>query len=167
MSDSQKPGSDDPLIRQLLALLQGNQAHASLEAAVANMAEELRGMVPPPLPYSAWQILEHLRITQRDILDFSAPPKGGYKPLDWPAAYWPKEAIPPRPESWDESLAAIHADRQAFEALLTRSDVDLYTPFAWGDGQNLLREALLIADHNSYHTGELIVLRRLLGAWPA
>ncbi len=157
----------DPLIQQLLALLDGGQAHTSLEAAVADLPERLRGVVPPSLPYSAWQLAEHLRITQRDILEFSAPPPGGYRHLDWPAAYWPAQAVPPEPESWDRTLAAIRSDREAFEALLTQPGADLYTPFAWGEGQNLLREALLIADHNSYHTGELIVLRRLLGAWPA
>ena len=155
----------DPLITQLLALLEGGQAHATLEAAVANFPEALRSTVPEHLPYSAWQLVEHLRITQRDILDFCAPPKGGYKPLQWPAAYWPASPTPPGSSSWDESLAAIDADAASFAALLRTPATDLYTPFPWGDGQSLLREALLIADHNSYHTGELIVLRRLLGAW--
>lgn len=160
------PGANHPLVQQLLALLKGNQAHAPLEAAVAEMPAELLGVVPPSLPYSAWQLLEHLRIAQRDILEFSAPPPGGYTPREWPAAYWPKDAAPPSPGSWNASLDAIQSDREAFEALLTASDADLYAPFPWGEGQNLLREALLLADHNSYHTAELIVLRRLLGVWP-
>ena len=159
------PTHTDLLVAQLLSLLQGGNAHATLEAAIENFPEDQRGIAPQGLPYSAWQLIEHLRITQRDILDFCAPPPGGYKHLAWPAAYWPKTPVPPNPQAWDETLAAIAADAHAFAALLTHPDADLYTPFSWGDGQNLLREALLIADHNSYHTGELIVLRRLLGNW--
>jgi hypothetical protein len=117
------------------------------------------------LPYSAWQILEHIRITQRDILDFSAPPTGGYQPMEWPAGYWPQTVEPPSERAWDESINATRKDLEAFEGVITRSGVDLYKPFRWGEGQNLLREAMLIADHTSYHLGELIVLRRLLGIW--
>ncbi len=168
MSDLESlPVPEDPLVQQLSALLRGGQAHASFAAAVENFPIASRGVVPDRLPYSAWQLVEHLRLAQRDILDFCAPPPGGYRHLAWPAAYWPSEAMPPEPDSWDRSLEAIQADLQAFEALLTKPGTNLFTPFAWGDGQNLLREALLIADHNSYHTGELLVLRRLLGAWPA
>ena len=158
--------ASDPLLTQLLALLNGGNAHTTLADALDDFPEALRATVPDHLPYSAWQLVEHLRITQRDILDFSAPPPGGYRALDWPKDYWPAIAAPPSPESWDISLAAIAADRERFTALLQQPGVDLYTPFAWGDGQNLLREALLLADHNSYHTGELIILRRLLGIWP-
>ena len=122
-------------------------------------------MVPKGLPYSAWQLVEHLRIAQKDILDFSAPPTGGYHGLKWPDEYWPKEASPPSTEAWERSLAAIREDRKKFEALVAKPDADLTKPFRWGTGQNLLREALLIADHSAYHTGELVVLRRLLGAW--
>ena len=150
---------------QLLALLDGGQAHAKFDDAVAAFPEALRGAVPDKLPYSAWQLVEHLRLSQRDILEFSAPPPGGYQPLEWPAAYWPKSPNPPAETSWDESIAAIHDDAKLFEQLLMKKDADLYSPFPWGEGQNLLREALLIADHNAYHTGELIVLRRLLGIW--
>ena len=157
----------DPLLAQLHALLSGGNAHTTLETAVADFPAELRGVVPERLPYSAWQLVEHLRITQRDILDFSAPPAGGYRPLQWPADYWPKSPTPPTSTSWDSTLAALRADADTFLALLTKPEADLYTPFPWGEGQNLLRETLLIADHNSYHTGELIVLRRLLGIWPA
>ena len=157
--------SNDPLLAQLLALLRGGQAHAGFDAAVKDFPIEDRGKVPANLPYSPWQILEHLRIAQKDILDFSAPPTGGYQHLEWPEAYWPKTAEPPAPNSWDQSIAAIRADREKFEALLTKPNADLYKPFLWGTGQNLLREALLIADHNAYHVGELIVIRRLLGNW--
>lgn len=155
------------LIKQLLALLKGGQAHADFETAIKDFPAEHYGTVPANLPYSAWQILEHLRITQRDILEFSAPPTGGYKHIAWPDDYWPKSPTPPSPDAWNNSIAAIRADQQTFEALLTKPNADLYKPFRWGDGQNLLREALLIADHNAYHLGELIVIRRLLGIWPA
>lgn len=154
------------LRRQLLALLNGGQAHADFEAAIRDFPDELRGKVPDGLPYSAWQLLEHMRITQRDILNFSAPPTGGYHPLEWPAEYWPKFAEPPSLSDWDRTIFSIRSDREQFEVLLQKADVDLFKPFRWGNGQNLLREALLIGDHTAYHLGELIVLRRLLGAWP-
>ena len=154
-----------PVVKQILALLQGGQAHATFEDAVAAFPAALRGVVPEKLPYSAWQLVEHLRITQRDILDFSDPPAGGYQHQKWPEAYWPKSPEPPSAKAWDGAVAAIAADGKSFAALLTRPEVDLHTPFAWGEGQTLLREALLIADHNAYHVGELVVLRRLLGIW--
>ncbi len=157
--------SSGELIQQLAALLHGGQAHAGFEAAVKDMPLELRGKVPGGLPYSAWQLVEHLRIAQRDILNFSAPPTGGYHPLKWPEEYWPESAEPPTAGAWDGAIAAIRSDREAFVGLLRKPEADLTKPFRWGDGQNLLREALLIADHSAYHTGELVVLRRLLGAW--
>jgi len=160
-----KPETTDPLITQLVALLNGGQAHAGFDASVKDFPSDDRAKVPANLPYSAWQILEHLRIAQRDILNFSAPPTGGYHPMKWPEDYWPKSPEPPSAGAWDASIAAIRADREKFVALLTKPKVDLYKPFLWGEGQNLLREALLIADHNAYHVGELIVIRRLLGNW--
>jgi DinB superfamily len=155
----------DETIKQLLALLKGGQAHVDFDGAIKDFPANLRGTVPDGLPYSAWQLLEHLRITQRDILNFCAPPTGGYQPLEWPEGYWPKSAEPPSAHAWDQTIATIRSDAEKFEALLTKPDADLFKPFRWGDGQNLLREALLIADHNAYHLGELVVLRRLLGAW--
>ena len=154
-----------PLREQLVDLLQKGQAHSTFDEAIQGFPADLRGTVPPNLPYSAWQLLEHLRITQRDILDFSAPPTGGYQPIEWPDGYWPKSPQPPSAHAWEESIATIHRDLKSFVALIEKPTSDLYKPFRWGDGQNLLREALLIADHNAYHIGELILLRRLLGAW--
>jgi DinB superfamily len=154
-----------PLRKQLIALLHGGQAHATFDEAIKDLPVELRGKVPPNLPYSAWQLLEHLRITQRDILNFSAPPTGGYHAIKWPDDYWPKEQQPPSAHAWDQSIATIHSDLKHFIALIENPSADLYRPFRWGDGQNLLREALLVSDHTAYHLGELIVLRRLLGAW--
>ncbi len=153
------------LRKQILALLRGGQAHATFDEAIRDFPSEHRATVPPNLPYSAWQLLEHLRITQRDILHFSAPPTGGYHPLKWPEEYWPKSPEPPSAHAWDASIAAIGKDLEHFEALVTKPESDLFKPFRWGDGQNLLREALLIADHTAYHLGELIVLRRLHGIW--
>ena len=155
------------LRKQLVALLHGGQAHVTFDDAVKNLPANLRGTVPAGLPYSAWQLLEHLRITQRDILNFSAPPTGGYHPIQWPEDYWPKSPEPPLPTAWDASVAAIHTDLKTFVALLEDPNVDLSKPFRWGDGQTLLREALLIADHTAYHLGELVVLRRMLNTWPS
>src|SRR5271154_1082180 len=153
------------LHKQLLALLQGGQAHVDFESAIKDFPAELRGVVPDKLPYSAWQLLEHLRITQRDILNFSAPPTGGYHALNWPDDYWPKSPLPTSSNAWDQSIAAMRSDLEHFIALIENPKSDLYKPFRWGNGQNLLREALLIADHTSYHLGELVVLRRLLNIW--
>jgi hypothetical protein len=154
-----------PIRKELIALLEGGQAHVTFDDAIKDFPSDLRGVVPPKLPYSAWQLLEHLRIAQRDILDFSAPPTGGYHPIQWPDAYWPQSHQPPSAHAWDESIASFRRDLKNFIALIEKPSADLYKPFRWGDGQNLLREALLLADHNSHHLGELIVLRRLLGCW--
>jgi hypothetical protein len=155
----------DETIKQLLALLKGGQAHVTFDDAIKDFPADLRGKVPADLPYSAWQLLEHMRITNRDILNFCAPPTGGYQPLEWPAGYWSDSIEPPTAHAWDQTIATIRSDGEKFEALLTKPGADLFKPFRWGDGQNLLREALLIADHNAYHLGEFVVLRRLLGAW--
>ncbi len=155
------------LREQLKALLDGGQAHATFDAAVEGFPETLQGVVPERLPYSGWQILEHIRITQRDILEYSDNAGGGYKALKWPEEYWPKEAAPPSAEAWAQSVKQVREDRRAFEALLAKSDdAALVRPFAWAEeGQSLLREAFLVADHTAYHTGELVVVRRLLRAW--
>ena len=165
IQSSETPDVHAAMRKQLLTLIQGGGAHATFDDAVKNFPAELHGKVPANLPYSAWQLLEHLRIAQRDILDFSAPPTGGYQPLEWPDAYWPKLPEPPSAQAWSDSVAAIRKDREHFEALIQRPEADLFKPFRWGNGQNLLREALLIADHTAYHLGEFIVLRRLLGIW--
>jgi len=165
MADAKKTLGTE-LRRELIALLDGGQAHATFEDAVKDFPAKLRGVVPEGLPYSAWQIVEHLRIAQRDILEFSDNADGSYKHMKWPDDYWPKDAEPPDARAWDQSLEAIRADRKAFDKLVHGADdAELVKAFAWGEGQTLLREALLIADHSAYHTGELIVVRRLLGAW--
>jgi uncharacterized damage-inducible protein DinB len=159
----EKPGH--PVLTEIRALLNKGQAHATLADAVEDFPADLRGARPHGLPYSAWQLVEHLRIAQRDILDFSNNYNDSYKMLKWPDEYWPKEAAPPSADAWDKSLHAIRDDLYAFEELLQARDAELTVAFPWGKGQTLLREALLIADHNAYHVGELIVLRRLLGCW--
>jgi hypothetical protein len=154
------------LRKQLKALLDGGQAHATFDEAVKDFPAKLRGVVPEGLPYSGWQILEHLRLAQRDILEFSSNTDGSYKELKWPDEYWPKSAAPADEAAWEHSISQVREDRIAFEKLLkSADDAELVEPFAWGSGQSLLREALLIADHDAYHVGELVVVRRLLGAW--
>ncbi len=154
--------SDAALRLQVTQLLKSGEAHATFEAAVKEFPEALRGVVPGGAEHSAWQELEHLRLTQDDILDFSVNPK--YKARDWPKDYWP-EAVPPNPKAWDASVKGYLKDREALCALVADPKVDLYAKIPHGDGQTVLREALLAADHNAYHIGQLVLLRRLLGAW--
>lgn len=151
--------------KQLLALLKGGNAHATFDEAIKDFPAEKRGVKPAGLPYSAWQLLEHIRIAQHDIVRFSKNADGSYHSPKWPDGYWPKDPDPPNAKAWEESIHQIKADQKEFEALLKDADSDLEKPFAWGDGQNLLREALLIADHNAYHVGEMVALRRILGIW--
>ena len=125
---------------------------------------EKAGERPAGLPYSAWQLLEHIRITLADLLDFST--NSEYKERAWPDSYWSKETAPTSPQAWDQSVKAVHADLEAFQSLIQNPASNLYSTLPWGaENQTLLREVLLAADHTSYHTGELIVLRRLLGVW--
>jgi hypothetical protein len=172
------PSDDKAIRKQLVEFLRGGQAHARFEDVVRNFPAKLRGVVPPSLPYSAWQVLEHIRIAQDDIVCFSmnrAPAAkakkgtrvGRYRSLKWPQDYWPKSPQPPAPKSWQESVRQIGRDRDQMVRLVSDPANDLLKPFPWGEGQNLLREALLVATHGSHHLGELIVIRRLLGAWPA
>ena len=120
-------------------------------------------MKPEGAPHSAWELLEHLRIAQWDMLEFSRDPK--HVSPDWPSGYWPKSAEPDSPTAWDHSVKAFQRDLKAMRELVSDPESDLFTPFPHGKGQTLLREALQMADHNAYHVGELIFLRRVLGAW--
>jgi uncharacterized damage-inducible protein DinB len=152
------------LRQQLAALLRGGQAHATFDDAVAGFPIERAGERPAQLPYSAWQILEHIRIVIGDLIDFAT--NSDYEAQEWPAAYWPKDPAPPSAEAWQQSVKAVHADLKVFEDMVTRAESNLYSSIPWGkQGETLLREVLLAADHTSYHVGELIVLRRLLGVW--
>ncbi|MGD1070570.1 MAG: DinB family protein [Bryobacteraceae bacterium] len=148
---------------ELVKLLAGGSAHADFDRAVAQFPEKLHGIKPDGAPHSAWELLEHLRIAQRDMLDFSRNP--AHKSPDWPRGYWPATSKPPSEEAWDHSVAQFRADLEAMKKLVENPKSDLFAPFPHGEGQTLLREALQLADHNAYHLGELIFLRRLLGAW--
>lgn len=153
---------DGPLRRQLLELLKGGGAHTSFEEAVAEFPAKLRGQKPAGLPHSPWMLLEHMRIAQWDILEFSRNQK--HVSPDWPKGYWPRSSTPPSSAAWDTSVRKFRQDRKAMEFLVSKAD--LHAPIPWGEGQTILREALLLADHNSYHLGQLVAVRRLLGAWP-
>jgi hypothetical protein len=156
--------TSDPLRQQLVRLLESSEAHATTDAALADLAPALRGKRPAGLPHSPWELLEHIRITQNDILDFCGNPD--YEELEWPADYWPMSATPPAPGSWDASIEQYHADRDALRALAENSTIDLFARIPHGDGQTYLRELLLVADHTAYHVGQLVLVRRLLDAWP-
>src|SRR5579871_2484362 len=123
-SPSVKADASAELRKQLVALLRGGEAHVTFEDAIKDFPVKHRATVPPNLPYSAWQLIEHLRIAQRDILNFSAPPTGGYHPLEWPAAYWPKSPEPPSVHAWDATIAAIRKDLEHFEDLISKPDAD-------------------------------------------
>jgi len=155
--------SDGALREHLRKLLAWGDAHVDFDRAAAGLAPELRGVRPEGLPYSPWELLEHLRITQHDILDFSRNPE--YAELSWPEDYWPASAEPPDPDAWDRSVAAFHAGREALQAMATDPATDLFARIPHGQGQTCLREILLAADHAAYHVGQLVLVRRLLGAW--
>lgn len=156
--------NSDALRQHLLVALDGKGAHVDFEAAVHGLPEALRGQRPEGLPYSPWELLEHLRFTQRDILDFCHDPD--YTEPDWPGDYWPDVPAPPSPDAWDASIEAFRADLQAMKALVADPETDVHAVIPHGDGQTYLREALLVIDHNAYHLGQLVTVRRLLGAWP-
>lgn len=151
------------VIKDLKEALEGGNAHATFGDAVKGVRHELLGEVPGGLPYSIWQLAEHIRITQWDILEFSRNPQ--HESPEWPGGFWPKEKAPGHAQDWKRSLDRIAADRKAFIGLLEKAGEGIYTPFPYGDGQSLFREAVLLVDHTSYHTGEIIVLRRLLKNW--
>ena len=154
------------LIREhLVKLLAWEDAHASFDSAVAELPARLRGEQPAELPYSPWSLVEHLRITQHDILDFCVNPQ--YRELAWPDDYWPRSPRPDNDRAWTESIAEFQRDRAALQRLAKDPKIELESAIPHGKGQTYLRELLLAADHAAYHVGELIVVRRLLGAWPA
>lgn len=153
------------IVAELTELINKGNAHLSVEDAVAGIDLKLLTVIPEHLPYNVWQLIEHIRITQWDIVEFCL--SADHVSPEWPAQYWPEPEEKADQVKLDSSLKQIKADRERFFALLNDPDRDLYTPFPYGDGQNLFKEALLIADHTSYHLGELIVLRRLLGNWTA
>ncbi|HEY2934628.1 MAG TPA: DinB family protein [Acidobacteriota bacterium] len=150
-------------LRTLLeGLLDWQDAHANFDAAVAGVPPELRGVRPAGLPYSLWQLLEHMRLCQKDILDFCRNPD--YKELKI-EEYWPSSDAPPNASAWDKSVAAIRSDFKALKEIARDPNQDLFATIPHGTGQTYLRELLLVADHNAYHLGQFVILRRLLGIW--
>ena len=145
---------------QIVDAMRGHQAHIDLESALEKFPPDIRGRKPAGAPHSAWQLLEHIRIALHDILEFSRNPK--HKSPEWPEGYWPKTEAPPDAKAWDGSVKAIQKDMAEFNQLVQDLQNDLFEPLAHGSGQTLLREALLVANHNSYHLGQLMFLKKTL-----
>jgi uncharacterized damage-inducible protein DinB len=156
--------SNDKALRQhVLDLLRGGGAHLNFDDAIAGLPAKLRGAKPARLPFTVWRLLEHMRIAQWDILEFSRNPK--YISPEFPEDYWPKTDAPPSDVAWQKSVKAFHKDLKAMQELVASPKTDLFARIPHGTGQTILREALLVADHNAYHLGQVVMLRRLLGAW--
>jgi hypothetical protein len=154
---------DKSLRSHVLELLRGGHAHADLDSALSDFPPKLRGKRPKGAEHTAWQLLEHIRIAQWDILQFSRNAK--HVSPKWPQGYWPQTEAPPSAAVWNASIRQVRGDQKAMEKLVTSKKSDLFAKIPHGTGQTLLREALLLADHNAYHIGQLVLLRRLLGAW--
>jgi uncharacterized damage-inducible protein DinB len=155
---------DDRALRvQLVKLLDWEEAHVPFDRAVKGIPPSLRGVVPIGWEYSAWQLVEHIRIAQADILEFSVTAK--YKAKKWPDDYWPKSPAPRDAAAWTRSLAEVRKDRKALQQLARNRGIDLTAQIPHGTGQTYLRELLLVAAHNSYHIGQIVALRRQLGIW--
>lgn len=148
----------------LASFLDWAEAHVGFDRAVDGVPFELQGRIPPGFEHSPWQLLEHIRIAQADILDFCVNP--GYVHKKWPDDYWPVDPAPPDEGAWARSVAACRADRDRMKALARDPNIDLVAKIPHGDGQTYLREVLLVADHAAYHVGQLVALRKALGAWP-
>jgi hypothetical protein len=154
---------EQSLRKHLVDLLEGGSAHAKFEDVIKGLPAKLRGVKPEKFPHTAWMLLEHLRLAQWDILEFSRNPKHVSPP--WPSGYWPKTEAPPSAAAWNKSVQQFQRDLKAMQTLVANRKRDLFARIPWGDGQTILREALLLADHNAYHLGQLLDVRRLLGAW--
>ncbi len=159
-----KPDSSHALRQQLAKCLETSEAHASWRDSFAEMPPDLRGAKFVGSPHTAWQLLEHLRLAQWDILEFSRDAK--HISPDFPLGYWPPSPAPPDDAAWDKSVRAFHHDVEEMRKLILDPQTDLFAKIPHGSGQTILREALLIIDHNAYHLGQLVLLRRLLDAWP-
>jgi len=153
---------DQALRDHVLYLLKGGGAHLDFDKAIAGLPKELRGEKPAGLTHSPWRLLEHMRIAQWDILEFSRNPK--HVSPEFPDGYWPEGDAPPDDAAWDQTVMRFRADLKAMQDLVADSGTDLFAPIPHGEGQTILREALLVADHNAYHLGQLLVVRRVLGA---
>jgi uncharacterized damage-inducible protein DinB len=158
-----RPLPRNPLRDHLAKLLAWEDAHVGFDDVVKGVSAKSRGLRPSGLPYSLWELLEHLRLAQADILEFCVNP--AYQDHAWPQDYWPPTPAPPDGKAWSASLAAVKADRKALLDLLKDPHLDLFATIPHGTGQTYLREFLLVADHNAFHLGQMIVVRRLLGLW--
>jgi hypothetical protein len=158
------PDPHNALREHLLYLLRGGGAHLHFDKAVADIPPDLRGRTAPPVPHSPWRLLEHMRIAQWDILEFSRNSRHVSPPF--PDGYWPRGDAPPDDSAWDWTVNAFRTDLETICALVADPTIDLFAAIPHGDGQTVLREALLVADHNAYHLGQLVLVRRLLGCWP-
>ena len=159
-----KEDSKDKALREhVLFLLDGGGAHAKFDEVIAGIPPKLLGQKPSGLPHSLWMLLEHLRIAQWDILDFSRNAK--HASPKWPEGYWPPTEASPSASDWNASVKKFRQDLKAMQDLVKHPKTDLFAKISWGDGQTVLREALLLADHNAYHLGQMLDARRLLGAW--
>jgi hypothetical protein len=157
------PAADRALREHVLYLMGGGGAHLGFDQAIAGLPASLRGVKPGNLPFTAWRLLEHLRIAQWDIVEFSI--NAQHVSPAWPDGYWPEGDAPPSDAAWKKSVQQFRRDLKRMETLVSDPHCDLYARIPHGDGQTVLREALLVADHNAYHLGQLVLLRRLLGAW--
>ena len=155
--------ADPDLKKHVVELLRGGHAHADFDAAVRGLPAKLRGAKPEGQPFTAWRLVEHMRIAQWDILEFSRNAK--HASPKWPEGYWPKTEAPRSAADWNASVKKFRQDLKAMQDLVKDPKTDLFAKIAWGDGQTVLREALLLADHNAYHLGQMLDVRRLLGAW--
>jgi len=155
--------SNTILVAELIELIRKGNAHVSLEEAVKDMTVDQIILTSENIPYNTWQLVEHLRIAQWDIFEFCINPL--HKSPKWPEDYWVSATDQPDEEQWNASLWQIKADRESFIQMLKSKETDLFTHIKHGTGQSILREALLLADHNAYHIGQIIIMRRLLGIW--
>ena len=155
---------DQELREHLVALLKGGQAHVHFMDAIDDFPEPKRGAFVEGLPHTGWQLMEHARIAQWDILEFSRNPR--HVSPGFPEGYWPKTPVPPDETAWEKSVRELQHDLQEMIKLVKNPKSDLYAAIPHGNGQTILRQALLLADHNAYHLGQLVDLRRALGTWP-
>ena len=155
--------NQEALRKHLLGLLKGDGAHAGFDRAVNDLPVELRGKRPRDAEHSPWEVLEHMRIAQWDILEFTRNPR--HVSPEFPGGYWPSVQTPPDAKAWDKSADTFRRDLESMAELVANDSTDLFASILHAEGKTILREALLLADHNAYHLGELVLLRRLLGAW--
>jgi hypothetical protein len=159
-----KQSAQDKSLREhLVKLLRGGSAHVDFDHAIRGIPPRLRGKHAVHLPHTPWQLLEHMRIAVWDILEFSRDSK--HVSPEWPEGYWPKTDAPPSVAAWNRSVKAFRRDMAAMEALIRKPSIDLFARIPHGTGQTILREALVVADHNAYHLGQLVLVRRGLGCW--